>query len=213
MDPPIPSGVVSMRQLVDVDGNLCTFGWWLFMADADLGDFTYWSDLSTSFQFTVSGPLLACMHAGASLLACRFVVGGIGPTSYQFPWAPNHGLSTGGQAQAVACGLYIRSSDDRRGSGTRVRLPAVPDEFVDNDVALSSIGRGRLTDLGDRLTSWVSSVSGPGGGTVLLGTLQRRRAGLPLPTAVFAPAISVEPMLRIARMGRRMPRFGRYSPQ
>jgi hypothetical protein len=211
MAPP-PEGVVWISSDVDVNGYPASVGFWVLIPDADAGPPLYWLGLLGSVELQVWPGWLSCMHAGASFVTCRCLVGGIAPQWYALPAPPNHGEWTGGQAENVCMGLYVQSSSGGRGSGSRIHLPAVPDIFVQNNVQLSEVGRGNLLAAAVAMTDWAASVSGPTGAAVTIGTLQTRRAGAPLLPPVFDPALLIRPGQGIETMRRRLPRRGRISP-
>lgn len=206
-----PEGVVHVGVTVDVNGAPFTFGHWLLIPDAGSGYPLYWSGLLSSYFLEVGPALLDCMHDGASLLTCRSTAGGTSPQVWVESFSPNHGHWTGGQADNVATGIYVQTQSGRRGSGSRVRLPAVPDSFINANRALSQFGAGYLQAAATALVAWVASVTGPTGAQAVLGTLQTRRGGVPLLPPEFDPAIAVRPSLRVERLARRLPPSGRYS--
>lgn len=211
MLPPVPDDVAFLSPTVDVNGLVFSFGLWIQCADFAGMTILQAETLLSSFDLSTSNAWLACMHNGCALSTCRLAVGGTSGLRYARPYGPNSGLFTGGQADAIAAGIYLMSSTPRRGSGTRVRIPGTPDVFVSDGYRLTLEGRDNLQVLCDQLANWVASVTGPAGSPVLIGTLSRRTTAGPLPAAAFTPTQGIIPSLRVERLSRRMPRRGYVS--
>lgn len=207
----IPEGVVHLELTIDVNGWQFKPGHWLLIPDAASAYPLYWSGLLTSYFLQVGNKLLDCMHAGSSFIACRSVAGGTPTQVWVETFSPNQGHWTGGQADNVCSGIYIQTAGGGRGSGSRFRIPATPDSFIAYNRQLSQFGAGYLQAFATELAAWVTSITGPTGAAVELGTLQVRRAGVPLTPPTFDPATAVRPSYRVEHLSRRLPRAGGFS--
>jgi hypothetical protein len=210
--PPVPADVLRVELVIDVNGRELTTGWWWFVPDLIAGGVPWLiAAASNIFSYMVS-PLDGCMHSGASWSLLRLSSGGTTPLVYSEAAPVSGGVYTGGQADAIATGVYVLSSTGRRGSGSRLRIPATPDDFVVNNYMLSTTGVGRLFDFAAAMQSCTAATIGPTGGAVILGTLQRSRAGAPLGVATFDPAAAVIPSFRVELLARRLPKSRGVSP-
>lgn len=210
--PPAPSNVVRLDFDFYVNGRDFTTGMWLLIPDVETGGVAYLDALCADAQFYTLSGWTGCMHDGASVVTCRASYGGTQPANFVSYAAPNHGAYTGGQADAIACGVYVVSSSGGKGSGSRLRVPATPDAFVDDNYRLASAAVARLLDLCNAIDTFVAATHGPLGAQAVLGTVQRSRRGAPLPTAEFDPAQAVVPSFRVEFLSRRMPRSRWVSP-
>lgn len=201
-----------MQHIADVNGYYFSFGHWLLIPDSAAATVSYLHDLASSYQLNVGGELLDCMHDGSSFATSRLGLQSPAPLQYTQAWPANHGAWTGGEANAIATGVYVLTSAGGKGSGARVRIPGAPDIHVDAGGRLSNAGRGHLQAFCTALITWVDGETGPTGAPILLGTVQRQRAGAPLPVASFDPAVGVLPSLRVERLVRRLPKPGQVSP-
>lgn len=212
MLPTVPSNVALLENVCDVNGYDVQYNHWLFVPAFDTAGPSYFDALLTAYILEVGGALLDCMHSGASFTTCRLSRFGSQPFTWIKQWPPNHGRWTGGQANNVAVGFYVRTTTGGRGSGSRCRIPACPDIFVTENRQLSQVGLGNLLALTEAIVAWAAGLTGPTAGDVLLGTLQRRTVAGPLPSATFSPAAALTPSQRVERLGRRLPRSGQVSP-
>jgi hypothetical protein len=83
-------------------------------------------------------------------------------------------------------------------------VPAVPDVFIADNYQLNQLAWGNLMASGTDLYHELNDLPAPDGTTQVVGTLQRVRAGTPLPAAVFAPYIGVTPSPHICTIRRRL---------
>lgn len=210
--PPAPSNVVRLEFDFFVTGRTLTTGMWLLIPDVETGGVPYLDALCADAQFYLLGGFTGCMHNGASLVTCRASYGGTTPANFVSYAAPNHGAYSGGQADAIACGVYAVSATGGKGSGSRLRIPGTPDDFVDDGYRLSSAGVSQLIALCGDINNFVTATHGPLGAQAVLGTVQKARRGAPLPSAQFDPAQAIVPSYRIEYLRRRMPRSRWVSP-
>lgn len=211
--PPPPSNVVRLDLDFLVNGRDFHTGLWLLIPDVETAGVAYLDALVADFISFVVGGVTGVMHSGSSWVTCRASYGGTTPASFIGYVTPNHGAWSGGQADAIATGLYLVSSTGGRGSGSRLRFPAVPDDFVDDNWRLASTAVAQLVILANDITNFVSGTIGPTGAPAIVGTVQRAARGAPLPVASFDPAQAIVPSYRVDFLGRRMPKTRHVSPQ
>lgn len=210
--PPVPDDVLRLTVDVDINGRVFSTGFWFFVPDLPAATYPWFKNFVDEFFFYVIGGLNGCQHAGASVTTCRLVAGGIGGVQYTAFAATNQGVYTGGQADLVAAGVFLRTAAGRRGSGSRVRIPGCPDAFVDNNLTLSAAAVARLFSFCDAVNNFVSAQLGPTGAQVVVGTLRRTQAAAPLSSSVFDPAVAIMPSPRVEYLTRRFPRTRWVSP-
>ena len=204
--PAVPPDVGHFDLAFDVNGRTLRAGFWFLLPDLQSWTQPWLLSLVDQFVlYTLSG-FTGVMHAGASLSTCRVSVAGSNPVEFVQHVAPNHGAYTGGQADAIASGVYLVASSGRRGSGSRLRVPGCPDDFIDDNWRLSNAGVSQLHTLANDLTDWARVQTGPTGLPLVLGTLQRRTSAGPLPAAQFDPAVMVVPSFRVEVLSRRLPK-------
>lgn len=210
--PPIPEDVLHVEHLFLCDGSPASFGFWLHVHPAVLLDPTQFSLIAYDwFEFTLQ-TFLDCMHEGTTQIACRITRRGIEPYVHLENFAPNAGSQSGAQNLAAACGLYLPASVGGRGSGSRLRLPGLPDNFVDNDAKLSGYGVQQLVFAADALFNYPLRLSTDLELPTELVTLQTRKNGLPLAVAEYSPTLAVRPTFHLDSIGRRMRASGGFSP-
>ena len=198
-----PDGILRMDFELEVGPTRPTFGFWLFYPAGAPSGPTEMEALINSFY---TGPLpyfLDCMHSDCSFVTCRTSVQGTAPFSLTKTLAPNHGSGTAGQGLFMASGLYIQGTSGGRGSGSRLHLPGVPNEFTTDFAYLTEYGVQQLTFAATALVDWVAT--GPPGPSTpcVLGTLQQRENGVKLHPPIFDPAIAVTPTLRLVAVPAR----------
>jgi hypothetical protein len=93
-----------------------------------------------------------------------------------------------------------------------MRIPSVPDFFVDSTWRLSSNGYANLRDRGATYLNRFNAIDVGAGSTLLLGCLHRRHAGADLVPPVFDPTYDVIPSPRLLTIRRRLPRGPAVSP-
>lgn len=210
--PPVPPDVLRLELEAEVNGAFFTTGVWLQSPDMPSAVPSYLTALIGSFELGPVAAFLSCMHNGSSFSTCRASIEGTTRLRIVDAFLPNAGAWTGGQVNMAACGLYVQTLGGGRGSGSRIRFPALPDIFVDDNRTLSATGVGNLEAAATALVSWVSTALGPSGLPLELGTVQRARGGTPLPASIWAPAVSVSPSFRVEYLARRMPKSRQISP-
>jgi hypothetical protein len=210
--PPDPPNTARLETAVDVNGWPVTFAFSFFNASFDLMGPTELHEVLNNWIIFVGAAVGGSMHSGAQLTTCRlFSLRTSGPRALAtFP--TNRGAWEGGQANHVAVGLYVRTTAYGRGSGSRVRLPACPDAFIDNNREVSATARGRLLAIANGLANFQNAPIGGVLTPTVLGTIQRQASGRPLSSATFAPATSVEACRRVETLRRRLPERGQLSP-
>ena len=210
--PPDPVDTIRLITEADVDGARESFGLSFLVPDLALADDAWLHSFLGNYQILVAGDLLNCMSDHAELVTCRTDSTRPASPRFEIPFAPNHGAHPSVEALAIAVGVYVTSGRARRGGGSRVRLPACPPRFVSRGRELTSDGAGFLISFCNSLVAWASGQVGPTGANVILGTIRRQAGGAPLATAVFDPAFSVRPSLRVEVLRRRLPKRGQLSP-
>lgn len=203
--PPDPPDSVRMITYVRVDDvATCSFGLSILAPGIDLAASSDLQLLLTSFQVQCSTQLFNCMHQGAQALTSRLVSYRPGGPRWETSWAPNAGRWTGGQASAIAAGLYTQGLAAGKGTGSRIRLVGCPDIFIDANRELNTTGTEYLRQLGVQIKNWAGPPSPYPVGPVIIGTIQRQSAGAPLPTATFDPATAIVPARRVEVVRRRL---------
>jgi hypothetical protein len=211
--PPDPAETVRLSTTVDVNGSTFSFAFSWFVPGIDGALPTDLEDWLDTWIIRTLDPLTGAMHAGASALTCRLGSVRPGGPSWEATYPqPNHGHFTGGQADQVAVGLYVKSSARARGSGSRIRLPACPDEFIDDNRAINTLGLSQLQQLVNAITMFAITPTPFSGVPPILGTIQRQAAGRPLTAATFAPTIGLVVSRRVETIRRRLPKRGQVSP-
>lgn len=210
--PPVPDDVLHVELTFDVNGREYRNGWWWLVPDLAVGGIPWLVATMSNIFADLVFPVTGLMHAGGSWTTCRLASGGNAPLVYVEAAPLNHGAHTGGQADAIATGVYVVTLASRRGSGSRIRFPACPDDAVQDNWLLSAAGLARCFDFAAALNSLTSSLVAPTGAQVLLGTLQRRTAAGPRAVSSFDPATAVLPSFRVEVLARRMPRSRGISP-
>jgi hypothetical protein len=180
-----------------------TFGFWLNYPSGAPSDASSMLELIDSFFVGPMATFLDCMHSDCIFRTCRTSVQGSSPFSFTAVLADNHGAGTAGQSLMVASGLYVQGVTGGRGSGSRIHLPGVPNEFTTDFAYLSEYGVQQLQFAADALVNWVAT--GPPGPSTpcVLGTLQTRRGGTTLHPPIFDPAAVVVPTRRLETIARR----------
>lgn len=210
--PPDPANTVRLITTVDVDGSDFSFELGLLAPLVDAASPAE-LELWLGNWILIVGPALGdLMHAGAHLLTCRLVSKRMGGPSWTATFPPNHGNWSGGQADQVALGIYVKSTAYGRGAGSRVRIPAIADVMIDANRAVSVVGQGKLLALCNAIADFLNQPLPWGGGLAIAGTIQRQRAGSPLSAATFAPAQAIVPSRRVETIRRRLPGRGQISP-
>lgn len=204
--PPVPAGVLRLDLEFDVNGYPLTTGLWFLVPDLALADLAWYQAFTAMAFFYLLPGTTGVTHDGVSLSTCRLASGGMAPFRYVALAPPNHGAYSGGQADIIASGVFVRTTTTARGSGSRLRFPGCPDDFVRDGLALSATAVSQLLAMANAITTFVASQTGPTGGQVLLGTLQRSKAGAPLAHSLFDPAVAVVPSYRVEYLDRRFPR-------
>lgn len=210
--PPVPADVLRLELDIEVNGYLFTTGMWFLVPDLPAATLPWYQAFTADAIAYLVGAVNGVTHSGAFLSTCRVAAGGVGGFRYASYAGTNVGAYSGGQADIVASGVFIRSNSGTRGSGSRLRFPACPDAFLTDNVQLSAAGLSRLLDMCTAITSFSAAELGPSGAPVVLGTLRRAQAGAPLPSAIFDPALAVVPSLRIEYLDRRFPQRRYVSP-
>jgi hypothetical protein len=210
--PPVPADVVHFNIGVDVNGYPCSYGFWLLVPGASGAGEPYIRGLLSDYFLTATHELLQCMHSGASLDVLRADAGGPSPARAFISAPENSGAWEGGQAQSLATVLYVTSSSGGRGSGSRIRIPAVPDIFIANNQSINRSGYGHLILAATELTNWVNAIVPPGGGNAVIGTLQRKTKSGPLAVAAFDPAAIVKASPTLAHLDNRLLQSRHLSP-
>ena len=201
--PPVPTTIGQLEQEWESSGRFMSNSWWV-QVNLPLGYGI--SDLLTLLnEYTLYAlpNLLNGISAGTSPTTCRLQVSG-NVVTVKNP--PAHGAWSGQQALNCAGGLIWRTGDGGRRGWAISYLPGLPDGFVDGSWQLSASGYANLLDAGVNFKLQLESLPSYPDQTLVLGTLHRSRAGVPLPHSIFSPYLSVEPALKVVTIRRRIPR-------
>lgn len=210
--PPPPPDVVHLEQELQTNGYPWSIGFWLFNPSVTSWTFDWLKALHDDWDTFCMNDVMELVHTGVRASTCRLTVAGSTPCDVVFQSAVAGGVYTGGQAQNVAVGWYFGTGEPGRGSGTRTHLAGVPDEFVENNSALSHDAWANLAVRGESLLNNMRGLLAPDMTALVPGTVQRQRAGAPLPVATFAPSAFCIPWARVGTLRRRMPPRGQISP-
>lgn len=207
-----PVGILRMVFELAIGPARPTFGIWLNYPSGAPSDAVSMQALADSFAIGPMGTFLDCMHSDCSFSTCRMSVQGSSPFSYTVVLAPNHGSGTPGQSLPIASGLYIQGTTGGSGSGSRLHIPGVPNEFTTDFAYLSDYGIQQLQFAADALVNWVAT--GPPGPSTpcVLGTLQTRQGGHRISPPTFDPAAVVTPTRRLETLAKRGHVFSQFSP-
>lgn len=209
---PVPSDVVWFSPTVTVGPTKSSFAFWMLWPGLTPADAAWAQVVIGSWVINVQQNFLDLMHSAARFRTCRVAVGGSPPFRYETDLADNAGAGTAGQDLALAIGLYVQSTGGGRGSGTRIRVPGIANEMTTDFAYLSDYGQQQLVFAADALAGWPAQLAALGYGTPVLGTLQRRDAGVPLAAATFDPADVIRPTLQLEVLSRRQKSVRGLSP-
>jgi hypothetical protein len=201
----LPTDVVHVRFGIGVgDSAFATFGFWLLWPGSSGAPESAVTELVLSWVTTPMVTFLDCMNSAARFDTCRCDLGTpTGDYRSYHALAPNAGAQPAGELIDAAVGLYVQTLEGGRGSGSRLHLPGVPTNFTDDFRNLSDYGWQQLVFAADALASWPPTLLGPSLAPAVLGTLQQRRAGLPLDPPTFSPATLVRPTRVLEYLPRR----------
>lgn len=210
--PPVPDDVLRLELDFDVNGRRFTTGLWMLTPGLQAWTPTWLTSFASDvFSYLLPGTT-GVTHDGTSLTTCRVLIAGSSPIAWTAYAPPNHGAHTGGQADAIASGVYVVSSSGGRGSGSRIRFPGCPDDFITDNWLLSPQGQSRLLDMCSSIIELMNAVTSPTSQLMTLGTLQRATVAGPRSTSQFDPASLVVPSNRVEVLRRRFPHSRWVSP-
>lgn len=210
--PPVPSDVVWFSPTTAVGPATMSFGFWMLWPGLGPGTASWAELVVSSWVINVQQLFLNLMHSAARFRTCRILVGGSPPFRFETEVADNAGAGTAGQDLGLAIGLYLQTVGGGRGSGSRLRVAGISNEMTTDFAYLSDFGHQELVFAADALAGWPAQLGALGFGTPVLGTLQRRDQGTPMPTAQFDPLDVIRPSLLLEVLGRRQKSIRGLSP-
>lgn len=201
--PPVPAEVAELR-LGWLVGNVpVQTQQWVFVPGLQELDYAglraVWSDVVTA----VVGPYNELTATAASISTCRLRRWGSAGLSVYDELGPNAGLAGACQVLAAALGLCWHNAGSGRSSFSLTRLPGFPDAFTDDHLTLNTIGWTQAAAWGTSVLEAVSAIVSPAGGTCGLVSLERVRAGAPLPVSQTNVITHVTPVPTVATLVER----------
>lgn len=204
--PPWPHGVGQLELLFDVNGSEVTTGAWFLDPSGIPADVGTCHHIVNQYVLSVHGSLALLTSRAAELTACSVTISSLDFAHATIQVDPVPGAWTGAQANNVACGLQFHGSVRGKGTTSVMRLPSCPDDFINSNWRLSSIGYANLRDHGADWLNAFNLMTGAGGATLLHGCLHRVRSGAPLTPPLFDITTDVAPSPHILTTRRRLPR-------
>jgi hypothetical protein len=209
--PPAPHGVGRLTLQYLVDLNPCSSSWWFFAPGSAASDVAWAESVADDVFLLWLGTLANLHHRGAQLVACHIELNGPPLATRTVYVGPGDGAIEGAQALNVAMGLRPLGSVAGKGTAGTVRLPGVPDEFIQDSAWLSQRGYTQLRDRGADWMNGFNLLPAPLTGTLVLGTLHRVHSGVALDPPLFDAAFDIVPSDRVCTLRRRIPRAHRVS--
>lgn len=209
--PPPPADTIEVVQYIDVNGLTVSTSHYLLSSGSSFGTVAYLEDVAAAWILTCANQYAAVMHAGAELAAVRLTTYGGDLTRVTFPFPPNHGAWSGGQASQVALCWHWLTAGRGRGRQGVTRVPAVPDLFIDSNRRISNSGYANMVEKGSNLYDAMRAIPAFLGGFCVPITVHRSRNGAPLPASTYEPIVGVQTSRRVATVRRRLSESDLFS--
>lgn len=203
--PPLPDDFVTLEAKWLAGTGRMTTSWRLFAPGATNADASALASLISQWFLTALPDLLSVLPSDASCYACRCSASGIGGQVVDEPVSFNTGTFGATATLNAALVMTWRSLPPRMSAHSHSYLP-LGLELVDDDHAhLTDLGWAEAGNAARAYAEHVNALVSPDGSNTVLAVVSRSRAGVPLPTAEWAPVDYGDAARIVGTCDRRIP--------